>query len=535
MRAWLLAVPLSFAALLPAPAQAPVPSGPAGPVAGQQAPKANPGTALVAKGLYAEALPPLEAGLKADPQSRDLLYAKVEALSGLGRNIEARSLAMQTLFSHKDWQEFRFQAGECSWNLGQAQQAVQAWTPLFSDPDWGDLAITSASRALRASGREDEAKQLVLGAVARQEKPAPVLLREGLDLDGTGPGCLKIIDKLIAADPQSKNDYENLRKLYASIGDGKISGESLSGSLPAAIKLKELSIRREVGTLLNPGLLDNDILAKTDDVRTTRESLAPPKVGPPTSTVIQTGRSLTAPVSIDGGPVEWMLLDSSGDTFMVTPKVAKANGLYSVSTRLPLDSGEDNGGNPSKLVMLRELRMGPLAFKNVPAQVVDRHTDVWKTVAGVFPLSALRRYGILYDPRNGRLVLYQPGTKADEVIGEGHVEVPCLWVLGKPLIPLSIHQTPNLMGLVAVNSERTLITGYGATASSMGPISKRRPQSIDMRIGFVVFHLTSAEVAPTEDGFTPAYSAVMGRDIWDLFTLYFDPSRGTLSFQAARK
>ncbi len=367
-----------------------------------------PGISVLHKGDFAAALPLLEAELKAAPQSRDLLYAKVEALAGLGRFIEARSFAMQAMFSHPAWPEFRYQAGECSWNLGQAQQAVQAWTPLFSDPDWGGLAMAKASRALRASGREEEAKQLVLNAVAKQEKPSPVLLNEALELDRTGPGCIKIIDKLIAADPQSKDDYENLRKLYASIGDGKLLDESLSGSLPVTIPLKERSVLHEVGTLLNPGLFDNDILAKTDDVRTTRESMAPPQVGPPTSETIRTDLGMAVPVVIGVDKMVWMTLDSSTGSCSVSAGAAKAGslGCFRLSGKGPF--GEKTSRAAGDWVIIKKLEIGPVVFQNLPARVMQKNEPGSKDETGVFPLALLRHFGVLLDSPGGRVILYAP-------------------------------------------------------------------------------------------------------------------------------
>ncbi len=532
MKITLLGLLLFFAALLPLAAQTPPPTGAA---ASQEAPKTSPGAALVEKGSYAEAVPLLEAELKADPQSRDLLYAKVKALAGMGRNVEARGLAVQTMLSHKDWPEFRYQAGECSWNLGQAQQAIQFWAPLFPDAEWGGVAMASAARAMLASGREQEAKELVLGAVAKQEKPAPVLLRQALDLDRTGPGCLKILGKLMESGPESKDEYLNLRKIYASIGGGKLLDETLSGSLPATIPLKERSGCREVATLLNGSLFDNDILAKTDDVRTTRESLAPPQIGPPTSETIQSGRGLTVPVSIMGGREELMLLDSGAGFFMVSPKVARANGLEPVTAAYPWDFGKQGGERLSKWVVLRELTIGPLTVKNVPAAIIEKQADEWQTIAGVFPLAAMSGYGILFDRRGGRIVLYPSGTPPETALGEGFATVQCLWVSGKPVIQARVQQVPNLLALVSIGAERTCITDLGATAASISPFPKQAARNVGLRIAFVDFHLASAEVAPMEKGFSPPYAAAIGRDIWDLFTIYFDPSHGAMSFQAARK
>jgi tetratricopeptide (TPR) repeat protein len=495
---------------------------PAVAAANQEAPKKSPGVALVDKGSYADALPLLEAELKADPQSRDLLYAKVEALSGLGHFIEARSLAMQTLFSHKEWPEFRYQAGECSWNLGQAQQAIQAWTPLFSDPDWGDLAITKASRALRASGREAEAKQLVLGAVAKQEKPTPALLNEALDLDGTGPGCLKIIDKLIAADPPSKDDYANLRKLYSSIGDGKLLDESLSGSLPVTIPLKERSESQEFAAL---GMGGYNSMSNTWS--------------------LETNTSVVAPVSINGGGKEWMVLDSGTTIFMVSPSIAKANGLEPVATAQYIGLGT-RGTRASNWVVLRTLTLGPLTLKNVPAIIIDKQTDFWKTTAGIFPMAALRNYGILYDRRHGKLTLYPPKTPPETALGQGIVTIPSLWVFNRPYFSVKVNDKPNVFGMLDTGADRTMVDAEKAKELGVKVNVKYSSQSFTgmsgnfltgvandtiIYLGGAKMTMGTVQVTRLSGGNGLSYSVIVGRDILDLFNIYFDYQGGICAFK----
>ncbi len=484
--------------------------------------KKSPGVELVDKGDYSAALPLLEAELKAAPQSRDLLYAKVEALAGLGRFIEARSFAMQAMFSHPAWPEFRYQAGECSWNLGQAQQAVQAWTPLFSDPDWGGLAMAKASRALRASGREEEAKQLVLNAVAKQEKPSPVLLNEALELDRTGPGCIKIIDKLIAADPQSKDDYENLRKLYASIGDGKLLDESLSGSLPVTIPLKERSESIEFAAL---GMGGYNSMSNTFSV--------------------DTSTSVVAPVSINGGGKEWMVMDSGTTVFMVSPSVAKSNGLDPVATAQYIGLGV-RGARPSNWVVIKTLSLGPLTLRDVPAKVIDKQTDFWKTTAGIFPMAALRNYGILYDRRHGKLTLYPPKTPAESALGEGLLKIPTLWVFNRPYFFVKVNDTPNVFGMLDTGAERTMIDAerakefgvkvnvkYGSqTFTGMsGSFLTGVANDTTIYVGPAKFTMGTVQVTQLGSGNGLSYSVIVGRDILDLFNIYFDYHEGISAFK----
>ncbi len=485
-------------------------------------PKKSPGVALVDKGSYAEALPLLESELKTAPQSRDLLYAKVEALAGLGRFIEARSFAMQTMFSHPDWQEFRYQAGECSWNLGQAQQAIQAWTPLFPDPDWGGLAMARASRALRAMGREDDARRLVLDAVAKQEKPAPILLNEALDLDRTGPGCLKLIDKLIASDPDSKDDYQNLRKLYASIGDGKLMDSSLSASLPATIPLKERSESQEFAAL---GMGGYNSMTNTFS--------------------IDTSTSVVAPVSINGGGKEWMVLDSGSTVFMVSPAIAKSNNLEPVATAQYIGLGV-RGTRPSNWVVLKTLSVGPLTLKNVPAIVIDKQTDFWKTTAGIIPMAALRDYGILYDRRHGKLTLYPPKTPAESALGENPLKIPTLWVFNRPYFFVKVNETPNVFGMLDTGADRTMVDAekakifgvkinvkYGSrTFTGMsGSFLTGVANDTAIYMGPAKFTMGTVQVTKLGSGNGLSYSVIVGRDILDLFNIYFDYQGGICAFK----
>jgi len=87
---------------------------------------------------------------------------------------------------------------------------------------------------------------------------------------------------------------------------------------------------------------------------------------------------------INGEKGERMVVDSAADVVLIAAKAAKKLGLQRLAP------GEYRGvglaaGVPSDWVLLKELVVGPLHFKNVPALLMDEKPSTGRRRAGSSP------------------------------------------------------------------------------------------------------------------------------------------------------
>jgi hypothetical protein len=512
---------------------------------------------FLAQGQYAEALALAELGVKADPSNAGLRMCQVDALLGLHRTLEARALALS---SSSLGPGFRFKAGVATLKFGQAMGAVDLWKPLYADKDWAAPAYAESVKAMLAVGKESEAKALLAEALQKVSAPSPALLQLSLTLDTGKASSLATLGKLKAADPVNANKYELLSKLYdASSGD--LCQESFEGKLPAVIELKEKSERQETSSLnwgdspktggseaTDPnnaairsgsagyGATSGAKSAKTDEGGKTNIMFAPPRV------LLET--------RINGQRSEPMALDSSCATVLIAPKMAQKLKLQRLA---PGEYGGIGLTAPvaSQWVLLQELKVGPVTFKNVPALIINEKTEYWNETGGLIPMWMFRHYGLHYDRRHNKLTLLPPGTSPDEALGAGNVQIRTLWFGSVPYLETRLQSKPGVYIKVASPTFGTYVEERRAAdlgvvqRNNKGGFPKERglfniftssvADDVTLDLGSTRINLPTVNVANLCADCEVDCSGVLGRNILDLFDMYFDYSAGTLSLKGYEK
>ncbi len=324
------------------------------------------GQKLIAKGQYAQGLGALEHDLKADPLNPSLLLSKVDALMGLHRTLEARSLALMSVSLGP---AFRFRAGTATAKLGQMTAAVELWEPLLIDQQWAALAYTEAAKAIIAVGDEAQAKLLIARAMQNLPVPSTEILRLNLKLNTGKESGLATLARLKTIDPRATANYDALMKLYGT-ANGALYQEALEGHLPAIVELKEKSERVEQSTLRWGGP-PTGVIRSGEQAYTNLSN-----EGAKTGTISTIPRVIVEP-RVNGESVDPFVLDSATDTLIITPRMVKKLKLEKFAPA-HYDGIGLAEAVPSSWVLLREFRVGPVVFKNIPALVLDAKTDFWK-------------------------------------------------------------------------------------------------------------------------------------------------------------
>lgn len=475
---------------------------------------------------YEEALKTAEAGLQAEPDNPAFAVGKVRALLGLHRPQEAARMAVPWAARFPDRPELRYYAGESAYAMGLLPQAVQNWTGLLSDPQWGEPACTRAVFALRASGKEEEAAALLEKALSLADKPGPGLLQMALGLARSGEEGVALAERLLAADPAGKEEYEGLKRLYAAVGKGRLFEEQLDAPYPVTLPLKEKSEFRDVSAL-TWGFGD----AGTGSVTTTTR--------------------VVTPVKVNGTKERLVLLDSGSDTVLLSPKWVKELGLTPVATAEYLGLGY-LGSQKSNWVILDRIAFGPLTIRNVPALVISEKEDFFKEVGGIVPLSLLRRHGLLYDRRHSKLVLYPSGTPPREALGPQAFTVKSLWPYNRPFVETTLNGKPGCFFMVDTGAYATFIAAERAgeakvrinsgrydsqTGSGLsGAFSSGVATDVVLLLGTARFDMQTVQVTPLGGGWgLDSYGILGRRDILDLFAIWFDYRANTVAFAPYEK
>lgn len=542
---WIVAS-LAWCAAIAAPAQAP-----AGP-----SPAAAEARTMLDRGQYVEALARAEAALTPDSADAGLWLCKVDALLGLHRNLEARQVALAKASLSP---ALRFKAGVCALEFGRVQEALDLWKPLFGDKDWAEASYRESVLALVASGREAEGKALLAEAL-RNVPGSPVsLLHACLFLDPSLASGKASAEKLKAADPANAARYDVLLKVYEAAG-GDLYQETLEKKLPAEVAVKEKTERQETTALSwsesntqvpvsTPGAASEaNFSSGTQNYMPTYTDTAAAEGGK-TGTLSAPPRAVVG-ARINGQREELMVLDSGRRLALVSPKVAKKLKLQR------LGPGEYRGVGlqaavPSQWVLLKEVRVGPVAFGNVPALVIDENTEHWKETGGVLPLWLFRKYGLHYDRRHGKLELFPSGTPPAQVLGAGAFQAKVLWFDGRPFIETRIQDKPGCyMALqtatVGTYLEERRLADLGVSVKTsrygsqrerglFGLFSSGVADNVTLYLGPTRINLPTVLVADLHPDAGVDCWGIVGRNLLDLFDLYVDYPAGVLAFKGYEK
>jgi hypothetical protein len=510
---------------------------------------------LLDAGKYSEALAAVEPAVKADPANAALRMCQVDALLGLDRPLEARSAALSSMAMGPG---FRYKAGVATADFGQVLPAIELWRPLYADKDWSGPAYADSVKGLLAVGKEAEAKALLAEALQKVSPPNSALLKLSLSMETSKAACLSTLDKLKTVDPVSAAQYESLAKLYGA-SEGDLRQESFEGKLPVIIDLKEKSERTDTptfnwggsgsaGSLPSETPSSSAVRSGTSGYGTGAKDKAGNE-GAKTANLVSSGRVLVQ-AGINGAKPEPMVLDSSAPTLMLAPKYAQKWNIQ------PLAPGEYTGvglSSPvaSNWVLVKELKVGPLTFRNVPALLIDPKTEYWNDTAGVIPMWMFRHYALHYDRRHNKLTLFAPGTSPDEAMGAGSVQMRTLWYGAVPYLETRIQNNPGCYLEVSTIIFGTYVEDRRAAALSVvsrinkGGFLKERglygiftstvADNVTLDLGTARINLPTVLVSNLCPDAEVNCAGVLGRNILDLFDMYFDYSAGTLNMKGYEK
>ncbi|MEW5763347.1 MAG: aspartyl protease family protein [Acidobacteriota bacterium] len=510
---------------------------------------------LLAKTQYAEALARADAALASSPADPELLMGKVDALLGLDRTLEARQLSLSNAALDAG---LRYRAGICSMRFGRVQEALDLWKPVLADPQWGEAACRESVRGLLASGREEEARLLFLEGLSKAGSAGPALLNLGVGLDLGPEGNAALAQKSQAAAPEGSERIQAWLKLRAAAG-GDLCRTSVQGSAPLKIALKEKTERVEANTLEWGGSGGASPLAPAAEGSvSTSSGQQGYGAGSKDTSSKEGGRAGTlsshprvvVDARLNGERSEPMVLDSGMDTVLLSSRVVKKLGLQ------PVAPGEYSGTGlehpvSSKWFLLKEIQVGPVTFKDVPALMIDEKTEFWKETGGILPLWLFRGYGIHYDRRHGKLELLESGTPPDQVLGAGATRLNALWLDGKPYVETRIQNKPMRYLLLANNviatylEERrlddlgvTLQTSKYGTQQSRGHFSiilSGIADNVALNLGSTRINLPTVHAADLCPDCGVECSGILGRNVLDLFDVYFDYRAGVVALKGYEK
>jgi tetratricopeptide (TPR) repeat protein len=490
---------------------------PAGNAMGEKPPSA--GRSLLREKKYAEALQALDGEILKSPEDPDLHAAKLEAMLATGLYAETAKLALGLAAKFPDHPEFRLDLGEAAFGMGMVAQAAKTWAALAKDKALGSRAVARAVRAYCAVGKEEEARKLLSDALAGTENPPPSLLRLQMAFCRTGTEGTQIAEALEKAAPEHKAEYEALRKLLAQAGDGPWMGESPAPAGAVSVPLKEKSERVEFSSLV---------------------------WGSSGSDEISTGTRVLLPATFKDGKERWMLLDSGASVAMISRFLAKDLGLEAVSTAEYIGLGE-RGKQTSSWVLIPEMRVGDLVFKNVPAILIEDKTDFWEKTGGILPVEFFRHYALQYDRRHSKLTFHPSGTTPEAAMGAGTFGVNSLWFDGNPYIETVLQGQKGAYFLLDTGASTTFLdsrrtgklgikmnqtryapqTGVGMSGSFQSGVAV----DVVLLFGNTRFDFPTIHALPLGwDSDLPCYG-IMGRSILDKFSIFFDYTKNVLAFK----
>ena len=518
-RTWLVCATVLLLGSAGAAAQQGAPVGAAG---NAPSPKEQ-ASALIQAGDCAKALDLLQGALAKSPQDLDLLELKVRALMGLRQYKEAANFSWGLAVAHLDRPWFREAAGLSAFRFGAFDPALKAWKVLSQTPGWEATGYENGVQSLAALGREAEALAMLHAGLERVHPPAQSLVADSLDLEPSAKVSLAALDAYRKADPKAPAFYQDMRQVYAALGDVTLCRcDGLSGP-SVRIPLQEKSERQEVPTVSSDA--SGQVSSWTE---------------------MSTGASVTVPVVVDGGSKSWMTLDSGSDTFLIPEELADELKLQ------PLGSVSYRGLGPkaarSAMVLLKAVQIGPLTFHDVPAVVIPKKADFWAR-RGLVPLSLLKSFALLYDRRHSRLDVYPSGTDPAPLLGKGGFRVPSLWFSGEPYVLMRIQEAVGLYCLLDTGAAEAYISGEHAPEVGVkvnsgkwgserglgvtGAFTSGQAEQVTLGLGLANFHLSPIQVMPLglDRPLLPVYG-IVGRKILDPFVIFFDYPRNVIAFKA---
>lgn len=474
---------------------------------------------------YAEGLEIARTALSRYPRYADFLFGEALCLAGLHRYREAIDRLESLADRHTQRHDYRMKLAECLFLSGKTKEALEEWARFFNDPVDGDEAYVRSVQAHLAMGRVDRARELIREGLDRLPTPSRGLLRYQLDLERSAPAGREIVGRLLPFDATGELGYAALASLYEAAGDAILYEERpLPSDGGVTIPLDHFTDARD----------STGVSFGTSEIFLYRESAQP---------------ILTCPVSINGAPVQWMLLDSGSPLLFLSPAMADQLGVKPVAETQYAGLG-DSGLQDSAWVLLDDVRVGPIALRNVPAVLLNRKSSFWSVVPGIIPLSLFRDHALLYDPEAPSLTVFPSGTDPEPLL-PGGVRVPSLWFKGCPFLQTRVQGGEELFFLADTGSFSTLLSRTLGTQVTVLTTSAQVPypyrtglsgtfaysEARDVRfcLGRECTRLSSVQIATLGLQYGVPLPGMLGRNFLDRHRLFFDSGRNVVVLKPVRK
>jgi len=473
---------------------------------------------------YADGLEVARSALRQYPRYADFQYGEALCLAGLHRYREAAERLDTLANRHTDRHDYRLKLAECLFLSGRTKEALTEWGRFLNDPVSGDEAYVRTVQALLATGQEERARELIREGLERLPAPSRGLLRYQLDLERSAPAALAIVSRLRPLDPTGEFGYDALSALYQAAGDLTLFDEApLPNDAGVTIPLEHFTDTRD-STGMGLG---------TSEIFMYRESAQP---------------ILTCPVSVNGAPSEWMMLDSGSPLVFLSPQLADRLGVKALSETQYGGLGE-SGLQDSAWVLLQELKVGPFTVRNVPAVLLNRKSDFWSVTPGIIPLSLFRRHALLYNPDGHSLTLLPSGTDPETLL-PGGTRVPSLWFKGCPFVQTRVQGSEDLFLLADTGSYNTLLgrtlgsqitvlnsaadVPYPYRSGLSGSFSFSEARDVRLCLARECTRLSSVQVTTLGLQYGLPLPGILGRTFLDRYSVFFDSQRNVIVVRPLR-
>lgn len=520
------------------------------------------------EGRYGDALKFAEQVAAQNPQALEPQAAKVDALMGLRRYRDAGNLAWQLANQHPDKPELRYKAGLSAFRFGAYPASEKAWAVLSQTPGWSALGYHLGVQCFLARGQRDRGLALLKEALTLVSPPSQALMDDLLMSETDPKIVLPVLDAYLKTQVRDIEFYAAQRTLCAAAGDRLLcqADEAQTGPNPTArtqprtggmssqvfvdplslslIERRPIHQESEGGTFPQTNAPDLATVSPTLQQAAESQGIAGGDAGRRNASVYS---SVVLPIVINDGTVQEAILDTGSSFMTVSRETARELKLQ------PLSIGQDAGlggpaGAKTEWVLLQKVRIGPLTFHNVPATLIAKGSD-FRAKSSVVPISLFRDWAVHYDRQSDLLKFYPSGTDPEKVMGKGTFKVPSLWFRGKPCVYTKIKEAVGLLCQLDTGAYATTVATEHAAQidvhpntekyknqtvlSATGVVSSGVAEKVRVSFGSANFNLTTVQVLPLnlDTELTPVYGNV-GREILDLFEIFFDYRQNTVAFKA---
>jgi hypothetical protein len=365
-------------------AQQSVPLGPSSPSPAPPTPPA--GAALVAQGKLAEALPLLDTETAQSPGDPKLALVRVRCLFGLARWNEALDAARPLLEKFPADPEIRILVGDLLLSTFHAQEAVETWRPLLTDPIEGERALEKVLGALLAQRKFGEARAILNEGRARRAVLSDASLRFAINVSACAER-LSLLETLALRHDDAPAMREELRVERQVCEHG---GET---------------------TVLPSGY--------PDVVRATPDGMA-------------------LKIRLDGRRDVWMALDTGADALLLDANLAKKLDLTELG-RAEVKGIGSRDPRARSLALLPDFEAGNLRVTNALALLSFFPSQGAYERAGIVGLGPFLGCIADWDRRKSRLTLWPEGTLPEGILGKAADAVlPVLWARSIPIVQVRI-------------------------------------------------------------------------------------------------